>query len=63
MNTIVNANKGVSDANIIKISYKSSVDKEISDFEIIENLNITEKASVVLKNIIIYQYQFGHITL
>ena len=44
MDTILSANKGVSDTNFIK-NCQSLLDKEISAFEIIEKLNITGKSS------------------
>ena len=44
MDTILNANKGVSDTNFIK-NCQSLLNKEISAFEIIEKLNITGKSS------------------
>lgn len=42
----------MSDPNIIKINYQSFVDKEMPDFQITENLNITEKAAAVLEYIV-----------
>ena len=45
----------MSDPNIIKINYQSFVDKEMPDFQITENLNITEKATAFLENIVFYQ--------
>lgn len=45
----------MSDANIIKINYQSFPDKEMSDFEITETLNITEKSSAVFENVFFYQ--------
>ena len=44
MDTILNANKGVSDTNFIK-NCQSLLNKEISAFEITEKLNITGKSS------------------